>query len=80
VAAFKILCKIKPTDGKRIELDLGKRGSSGIAKEKGGEKEETTAAATSSAGASVPALSPMYGASNMPEVEQTMRLISYQGD
>lgn len=106
MAAFKIFCKIKPTDGKKICRvpdaapvvgsvggDKGGEkltkntghgdggGSGGIASAQNGSSSNAGGISVSTGGGpSMPSLlCPMLGAAGIPEVEQTMRLISYQG-
>ena len=69
VTAFKVFCKISPTNGKSVEIVLP---------EKIHSQDQSTALPMQS-NAQKNGLCPMGVFSGIPEVEQTLRLISYQG-
>ena len=87
VAAFKILCKIKPTDGKKIMRVInesveghGKLGVDMMSNADSVLSGGSNGVLSGSSPAVTPGLCPMFGATTLPEVEQTLRLISYQGE
>jgi hypothetical protein len=82
VAVFKVICKIKPTDKGWITFDTPIHHTQGELKStfddlKNGRVSKI--AKSSSPDSAFIDLFPMRGSAKVPEVEQTMRLISYQG-
>lgn len=80
MAAFKIFCKIKPTDGKQIVRLVDKPAPVPDLSSSNNGIHSAGGSSTGSSGTPLPSvLCPMFAAENIPEVEQTLRLISYQG-
>lgn len=86
VAVFKIVCKIKPTDQNWIQFEYPSPKSSAVVATDHDGKKSVLKPNSAKSYIGPPTshvarrdLVPMRGAHKIPEVEQTMRLISYQG-